>query len=132
MLTKFIHTNNLSVVIVREVDTSATFHLTALSKHLSSYFPDVNTNAREWVRDPFAPAITSDILIRQKRSCWPEGKVPHADFWPSLSHEYELTVKAMRILLPFSTTYPLFFTLAAKKTKCRALLNVENDFSVCH
>lgn len=45
-LTDFLHTNNLSVGIVKAVATS---HLTALSQHFSSYFSDLNTDARDWV-----------------------------------------------------------------------------------
>jgi len=60
-------------------------------------------------------------------------QMPHADFWPTLSHEY-LTAKAMGILLPFLTTY-LFessiSTLAVMKTKYRARLNVKNALRVC-
>lgn len=141
-LTEFLHTNNLSVAIVREVVTS---HLTALSKHFSLYFPDVNTDAWDWVRDPFAPDATSDLTGQAEEelldlSCDRTLKVrfqqmPHADFCPTLSHEYpELTAKAMGILLPFPTTYlceSSFSTLAAMKTKYRARLNVENDLRVC-
>ncbi|CAK6977529.1 SCAN domain-containing protein 3-like [Scomber scombrus] len=58
-LTEFLHTNNLSVATVRKVATS---HLTSLSEHFSSYFSDVNTDAWDWVRDPFAPATTANGL----------------------------------------------------------------------
>ncbi|GLD53093.1 SCAN domain-containing protein 3-like protein [Lates japonicus] len=56
-LTKFLHTNNLSVATVREVATS---HLTSLSKHFSSYFSDVNTDDWDWVHNLFAPAATEN------------------------------------------------------------------------
>ena len=55
-LAEFLHTNK-PVAIVRE---GATSHLTALSEHFSSYISDVNTNAWDWVRDPF-PATTSGL-----------------------------------------------------------------------
>jgi len=55
---EIIHTNNLSVAIVREVVPS---QLTALSRHFRSYVPDVNTNAWECVRDSYPPAATSGL-----------------------------------------------------------------------
>lgn len=55
-LTEFLHTNNRSVDTMREVATS---HLTALCKHCRSYSSDVNTDGWDWVRDPFAPAVTT-------------------------------------------------------------------------
>ncbi|CAL8236758.1 unnamed protein product [Boreogadus saida] len=58
-LTDYLHANNLSVAAVKEVATS---HLTALSKHFKSYFADVNTDAWDWVRDPFAPGVTCSGL----------------------------------------------------------------------
>ncbi|CAL8398022.1 unnamed protein product [Boreogadus saida] len=58
-LTDYLHANNLSVAAVKEVATS---HLTALSKHFKSYFVDVNTDAWDWVRDPFAPGVTCSGL----------------------------------------------------------------------
>ncbi|CAL8237803.1 unnamed protein product, partial [Boreogadus saida] len=48
-----------AVAAVKEVATS---HLTALSKHFKSYFADVNTDAWDWVRDPFAPGVTCSGL----------------------------------------------------------------------
>ncbi|KAJ8348816.1 hypothetical protein SKAU_G00274050 [Synaphobranchus kaupii] len=143
-LTEFIHTNNLSLDVVREV---ASTHLTALSEHFSSYFSDVNTNDWDWVRDPFAPAATPSSVLTGKAeeellevSCDRTFKarfqqMSHVDFWPSLSQEYpELTAVAMKILLPFPTTYlceSSFSTLTAMKTKYRARLHVENDLRVC-
>ena len=50
-LTEYLNANNLPVTVVKEVVTS---HLTALSKHFTDYFSDVNTDAWDWVRDPFA------------------------------------------------------------------------------
>ena len=58
-LTEFVLKNNLSVALVSEVATS---HLTALSKHFDSYFSDVNTDAWDWVRDPFSPSATTSGL----------------------------------------------------------------------
>ncbi|GLD58471.1 SCAN domain-containing protein 3-like protein [Lates japonicus] len=57
--TEFLHTNNLSVATMREF---ATLHLRSLSKHFSSYFSDVNTDAWDWVRHPFAPAARANGL----------------------------------------------------------------------
>ena len=123
----------------------ATSHLTALSEHFSSYFSDVNTNAWDWVRDPFSPAATTSGLTGKAEeelmdlSCDRTLKaqfqqLSHADFWPSLSHEYpELTAEVMRILLPFPTTYlceSSFSTLTAMMTKYRARLQDENDLSL--
>ena len=142
-LTDYLHANNLSVAAVKEVATS---HLTALSKHFKSYFADVNTDAWDWVRDPFAPGVTCSGLTSKAEdelvdlSCDRTLKarfqqVSHVDFWPSLSREYpELTAQAMQVLLPFPTTYlceSSFSTLTAMKTKYRARLHVESDLRVC-
>ena len=142
-LTDYLHANNLSVAAVKEVATS---HLTALSKHFNSYFADVNTDAWDWVRDPFAPGVTCSGLTSKAEdelvvlSCDRTLKarfqqVSHVDFWPSLSREYpELTAQAMQVLLPFPTTYLCelsFSTLTAMKTKYRACLHVESDLRVC-
>lgn len=94
----------------------ATSHLTALSKHFNSYFSDVNTDAWDWVRDPFAPSATSGLTGEAEEELLDLSsdrtlkarfqQVSFADFWPYLSHEYpELTAEAMRILLSFPTTY---------------------------
>ena len=106
----------------------------------------MNTDAWDWVRDPFAPAATASGLTGKAEeelldlSCDRTLKVrfqqvSYADFWLSLSHEYpELTTEAMRILLPFPTTYlceSSFSTLTAMKTKYRARLHVENYLRVC-
>ncbi|XP_057184172.1 zinc finger MYM-type protein 6-like [Triplophysa rosa] len=142
-LSEFLHTNNLSVATVRKVATS---HLTSLSEHFSSYFSDVNTDAWDWVHDPFAPAATANGLTGKAEeqlldlSCDRTLKarfqqVNLANFWPSLSHEYpELTAEAMQILLPFPTTYlceSSFSTLTAMKNKYRARLQEEDDLRVC-
>ena len=107
-LTDYLHANNLSVAAVKEVATS---HLTALSKHFKSYFADVNTDAWDWVRDPFAPGVTCSGLTSKAEdelvdlSCDRTLKarfqqVSHVDFWLSLSREYpELTAQAMQVLL---------------------------------
>ncbi|XP_060774418.1 SCAN domain-containing protein 3-like [Neoarius graeffei] len=141
-LTEFLLANNLPVTVMKEVATS---HLTALSKHFTSYFSDVNTDAWDWVRDPFAPAATYSLTGKAEEelvdlSCDRTLKarfqqVSHAEFWPSLAFEYpELTAHAMQILLPFPTTYlceSSFSTLTAMKTKYRARLHVESDLRVC-
>ena len=57
-LTEYLLANDLPVTVVKEVATS---HLAALSKHFTSYFSDVNTDAWDWVRDPFAPAATHSL-----------------------------------------------------------------------
>ncbi|XP_041837799.1 SCAN domain-containing protein 3-like [Melanotaenia boesemani] len=58
-LTEFLNTNNLSVATVKDVIAS---HLASLNEHFSSYFSDVNTEAWDWVRDPFASAATGNHL----------------------------------------------------------------------
>ena len=140
-LTEYLNANNLPVTVVKEVVTS---HLTALSKHSTNYFSDVNTDAWDWVRDPFAPAATCSLTGKAEEefvdlSCDRTLKarfqqVSHEDFWPSLSLEYpELTAQAMQILLPFPTTYlceSSFSTLTAMKNKYRARLHVESDLRV--
>lgn len=114
-----------------------------VSKHFSSYFSDVNTDAWDWSRNSFAPAATANGLTGKAEeqlldlSCDRTLKVRFlqvnlANFWPSISHEYpKLTAEAMQILLPFPTTClseSSFSSLTAMKTKYMA---VEDDLRVC-
>ena len=44
--------------VVAAVKEVADPHLTALSEHFTLYLADVNTDAGDWVTDPFAPAVS--------------------------------------------------------------------------
>lgn len=100
----------------------------------------------DWVRDPFSCYViasglsgkaedellelSSDRTLRMRFN--QQGP---AEFWPTVEKEYkEVALQAMRILLPFPTTYlceTSFLAMMAIKTKYRARLNVEDDLRVC-
>lgn len=79
-LTEFLLANNLLVTVVKEVAAS---HLTALHKHFSSYFSDVNTET--WVRDIFPPAATDSLTGKAEEDFLKARfqQVSHVQFWPS-------------------------------------------------
>ncbi|KAG9282105.1 zinc finger BED domain-containing protein 5-like [Astyanax mexicanus] len=142
-LTDFLDTNTLAVDFMR--DELAT-HLASLADNFSRYFKDVNIEKYDWVRDPFSCDVmasglfgkaedellelSSDRTLKMKF----KQQTP-AEFWPIIGNEYkEVTLQAMRILLPFPTTYlceTSFSTMMAIKTKYRARLDVEDDLRVC-
>ncbi|KAK7128390.1 hypothetical protein R3I94_016840 [Phoxinus phoxinus] len=123
-----------------------TSHLTSLNEHFSRYFTDIDMEKYDWVRDPFSCDVmasglsgkaedellelSSDRTLRMRFN--QQGP---AEFWPTVEKEYkEVALQAMRILLPFPTTYlceASFSAMMAIKTKYRARLNVGDDLRVC-
>ncbi|CAL9700169.1 unnamed protein product [Knipowitschia caucasica] len=141
-LSDFLHAEKLSVNVVQAVATS---HLTSLCQHFRFYFSEVNTDAWDWVRDPFAPGSPNSLTGEAEEQLLEVScdrtlrarflQVSTVNFWLSLKQDYpELTTKALQILLPFPTTYlceSSFSTLTAMKNKYRARLHVEDDLRVC-
>lgn len=131
-LTEFLHTSNLSVAIVRGSHLSP--HCTGRALQLILLRCEYRC-MRCGIPSP--PLQQVALLVRRgvnrNKTLMARG-IFH--FWHSLSHQYtELTAEAMRILLPFPTTYlceSSFSTLTAMKTKYRARLNVESNLPVIH
>ena len=142
-LTEFLDTNKLPVELVRNQIYG---HLTALNDHFNSYFTDLDTDAWDWVRDPFVASSSARGLSAKAEeellelSCDGSQRIrfcqsAHIDFWASIKEEYpELFAAASKVLLPFPTTYlceASFSALTAMKTKYRARMHVEDDLRVC-
>ncbi|XP_076069760.1 protein FAM200A-like [Oratosquilla oratoria] len=138
-LTEFLDINKLSVELVRNQIYG---HLTALSEHFNSYFTDIDTDAWDWVRDPFVASSSARGLSAKveeellELSCDGSQRIrfrqcAHIDFWASIKEEYpELFAAASKVLLPFPTTYlceASLSALTAMKTKYRARMHVEDD-----
>ena len=119
------------------------FHLKQLKLEFERYFPDLdNTEFPIWkmTRNPFR--VAQDILPDNLQEEFLELKcnstakddfqvMPLNDFWPKYMHIYKnVGSAALRILLPFSSTYICesgFSTLVTVKTKYRSKLDCEAD-----
>nr|XP_055055877.1 zinc finger BED domain-containing protein 5-like [Misgurnus anguillicaudatus] len=139
-LSEYLDTNILKVDFM--LDTITT-HLTLLNEHFGHYFKDIDMENYDWVRDPFSCDVmasglsgkaellelSSDRTLRMKFN-----QQTLSEFWPMVEKEYkEVALQAMRLLLPFPTTYlceASFSAMMAIKTKYRARLNVEDDLRV--
>lgn len=120
-------------------------HLNMLAKNFKKYF-FANDNliaSCEWIRDPFQntpeglTTAEEEIFIDFTAS----GEIKRQfsnkslfEFWAGVDDEFStLKARALRILLPFSTSYLCetgFSTVAALKTKYRSQLNVEKELRV--
>ncbi|KAK7886953.1 hypothetical protein WMY93_026574 [Mugilogobius chulae] len=112
-------------------------HLQELHTHLGKYFPELDLDF-EWIRNPFGDKehierYCSKLSMQEVNSLvdiaadgglrmsFKEQNL--ADFWIQLQPEHpQLTESALRVLLPFSTTYKCevgFSALVGLKTKQR-------------
>jgi hypothetical protein len=122
-------------------------HLDALHNQISHCFPSLVVEEYDWIRNPFVaihPSIQlsleeeeelidifSDRTLKLKHS---EDDL--TSFWIGVEKEYpNISQKAVKILLQFSTTYicELGFSALAtiKSTKRGRLLTVEKELRVC-
>ena len=107
------------------------------------YFPQ-DLSAEFWIRDPFAvetELLPDSLTLREKEelielSCDSSlsqelEKMVLAEFWMARRTEYPLIAdKAVKFLLPFSTTYLCesgFSSMVYIKNKFRNKLNIEPD-----
>lgn len=125
-------------------DTIAAFkeHLRGLHMQLGRYFPELDMDF-EWIRNPFGDKtylerVTSKLSAREVDSLVDiasDGALQMAfkqksltDFWIHIQPEHpELVESALKILMPFSTTYNCevgFSALVGLKTKQRNQINV--------
>lgn len=139
--------------------------LRLLEENIKKYFPSLDVSTMDWVRNPFINSayetalFTTDeeselVDVRNDRSlklqyaklaedAEAESKIKKtkvnidiASFWIPLLGEYPLiSKKAMKAILPFSTSYiceAAFSSMNAIKTKNRSRLkNLEDDMRVC-
>lgn len=124
--------------------------LVLLENQINKYFPNVDIEAYDWVRDPFHVSV-ADLqnlkLTEEEDLCslkndrtlllqWKKLTLPK--FWILTSQEYPaISERVLSILLPFSTTYLCeqgFSALTNIKSKTRERLtdtSVENEMRVC-
>lgn len=118
-------------------------YLMTLKNHFEKYFPD-DIVQYNWIKDPFSEKplpnfttteeeqlidISSDSSLRMKFSSF-----SLLGFWNSIKDEYpEISNKALRVLLPFATSYLCeagFSAVAVLKSKYRSRLNIEKEMRV--
>jgi hypothetical protein len=113
-------------------------HLTNLETHFMKYFPE-EMKLYYWIKDPLTEKplsnfttteeeqlidISSDSSLRMQFSSY-----SLLGFWNNIKDEYpEVSNKALRILIPFATSYLCeagFSAVAVLKSKYRSKLNVD-------
>ncbi|KAL4090794.1 hypothetical protein QTP88_025569 [Uroleucon formosanum] len=122
--------------------------ITLLEIKMNKYFPSINIKNYDWVRDPFNVSISDLVdlkLVEEENLCSIKNdrtlqlkfkEFTLNKFWIYVSKGYpEISIKALTILLPFSTSYLCeqgFSALANIKNKKREKLNlVEEEMRVC-
>lgn len=128
--------------IVKEIQQT----LTNLELSLNRYFPSLDTEQYNWVVNPFGNSETSELSVKEleqmidlkgdivRKTIF--SQIELSEFWISLIAEYpELSTKAIKILLPFSTSYLCelgFSVLTEIKSKKRErLLMTDAEMRVC-
>ena len=122
-------------------------HLTSLENRIEEYFPSINVDEFDWIRNPFAnltnppnfelceeeelASLSSDRGLKIKHT-----QLPLDEFWISVINEYPaIAKKAIKVLLQFSTSYLCelgFSNLNNIKNKKRERLqSVEEELRVC-
>ena len=118
-------------------------HLSKLELKFAHYFQE-DLSSYEWIQDPYAQPIPSSFTEKEKEdyidlTCDSSLKrkfnsVNLTNFWISLNDKYPaLTKKALRILVPFATSYFCeagFSAMAVIKTKYRSRKDVEREMRV--
>ncbi|XP_064411255.1 zinc finger BED domain-containing protein 5-like [Latimeria chalumnae] len=110
-------------------------HLGGLQEQFHEYFPEVGKDkGDQWIRNPFTfkPKPTDNLSSKEEESLIDLSsdkelqhrfsQIPIADFW--------LTHRALKALIPFSSTYLCesgFSALTVIKTKYCSRLSVEDD-----
>ena len=117
-------------------------HLFMLELKLAQYFPDLSSY--KWISDPYVQPIPSSFTVEEKedyidltcnsflKRTFNSVNLKH--FWISVNDEYPaLTKKALRVLVPFATSYLFeagFSAMAVIKTKYRSRIDVEREMRV--
>ena len=118
-------------------------HLFMLELKLAQYFPE-DLSSYKWISDPYVQPIPSSFTVEEKEdyidlTCNSFLKrtfnsVNLTHFWISVNDEYPaLTKKALRVLVPFATSYLFeagFSAMAVIKTKYRSRIDVEREMRV--
>ncbi|XP_053117964.1 zinc finger MYM-type protein 6-like [Hemicordylus capensis] len=118
-------------------------HLKSLQQQFEDYYPagEDQRKGNLWVQDPFVTHSQNNLTIQEEEMLLEVSSdaglqsafqsMPIAQFWIKLKDEYEiLHKKAMKILLPFSSTYLCevgFSSMSLIKTKTRNRLEITNS-----
>ena len=115
-------------------------HLSSLESEFERYFPEISNDELDFERNPFTFSIEkiSDecqdefldfVNDSSAKQTYHEKLL--TEFWIEMKNSYcKITEKALRILIPFVSTYLCeagFFTLLQIKTKQKNKLHVEDD-----
>ena len=138
---------SLSKTHVKEMIPIIIDHLIILQEKLRFYFPSLNVNHYDWIRNPFMeiPTDAGLILAEEEELASISSdrglKIKYEElsfekFWISTNEEYPSTArKALSILIQFSTSYlcELGFSSLTniKCTKRQNIQCVEEDLRVC-
>lgn len=139
-LSSLFTTVNDDETIPESIRTEIVQHLTALKDEFERYFPEINGDKLDLVRNPFRLQVEKipdeylDKFLELKtdssaKDIFDEKSL--TEFWPLMINSYpKMTEKALRALIPFVFTYfseSGFSTLLQIKSKQRNRLDVEND-----
>jgi zinc finger BED domain-containing protein 5/7/8/9 len=119
-------------------------HLSQLVIWFEKYFQNGNIDKFAWIQDPFNSIGPSEFISTEEESlielsCDSSLKAKFtsmelAKFWISIKDEYPLlSEKALRVLIPFSTSYLCkagFSAISMIKSKYRTKINVEKEIRV--
>ena len=123
-------------------------HLTILEDKMNYYFPSINIEPNDWIRNPFIDISTYDAgfsLIEEEGLATISTdrglKIKHKEtsieqFWTSIKEEYpSISRKALTVLLQFFTSYLCeqgFSVLTNIKCKNRSNLKcIDEEMRVC-
>ena len=132
-----------SMILPSDIRSVFVQHLSKLELKFAHYFQE-DLSSYEWIQDPYAQPIPSSLTEKEKENyidltCDSFLKrkfnsVNLTNFCISLNDEYPaLTKKALRILVPFATSYLCeagFSAMAVIKTKYRSRIDVEREMRV--
>ena len=138
-LAQIIDDNNISENLNNEIVA----HLKSLYSEFESYFPEINTESIQMrlARNPFIISVDdipeemeNEFLSLVNNTSMKDlfKQEEHiSDFWAAISSQYpKIGLFALRVLLPFSSTYLCekgFYTLLNIKSKARNKLEAERD-----
>nr|XP_023021166.1 zinc finger MYM-type protein 6-like [Leptinotarsa decemlineata] len=136
-LYKYAASNEL--VVSQDLIALFTEHLAKLTEWFPKYFADDDVEKFAWIQDPFHAQSPQGFASRDDESlielsCDSSlitrfASVDLVKFWLSIQNEYpNLTSKALKIFIPFATSYPCeagFSAVAVIKNKYRSRINVE-------
>lgn len=120
--------------------------LGSLQSALQHYFPSLDLDEFEWIINPFAISGTVNLttpeeeeLIELRNDKFFHSKFNDSsldEFWLSVKKSYHLiSAKAIKILLPFSTSWFCEFAFSAlteiKSKKRERLLRIDDEMRVC-